>query len=284
VKQTQEKVESYTTHGEVSPTTSAKTSQKDQRIVASPLAKKTAREHGIDLHNVNGTGPSGRIIQVDVLEAKKKPVEAPTVSTPKTTVSTVPTTTPPSTTKVTPPTQVSTSEYEDIEITSVRKVIAERLAYSKSNIPHFYIAIECNVDKLNTLRNELNNHSPVKLSVNDLIIKAASLACLKVPETNSSWQGNSIRKYKNVDMSVAVQTEFGLITPIIPSSNLKGLAQISKEMKDLSERARARKLKPQEFQGGTFTISNMGMLGVSNFSAVINPPQVNIFLIYRHVY
>lgn len=110
-----------------------------------------------------------------------------------------------------------------------------------------------------------------------MIIKAASLACIKVPEANSSWQGNSIKKYKNVDMSVAVQTDFGLITPIVTNSNLKGLAEISKEVKDLAERAKQQKLKPAEFQGGTFTISNLGMMGITNFSAIINPPQVNRF-------
>jgi len=136
------------------------------------------------------------------------------------------------------------------------------------------LGIECNVDKLLTLRAKLNKTSPVKISINDMIIKAASLACIKVPETNSSWQGNFIRKYKDVDMSIAVQTDTGLITPIVTSSNLKGLADISKNVKDLAERAKQQKLKPSEFQGGTFTISNLGMMGISNFSAIINPPQV----------
>lgn len=116
----------------------------------------------------------------------------------------------------------------------------------------------------------------MKLSINDIVIKAASLACIKVPEANSSWQGSFIRKYKNVDMSVAVQTDYGLITPIITSSNLKGLERISGEVKDLATRAKANKLKPHEFQGGTFTISNLGMFGITSFSAIINPPQVLI--------
>jgi pyruvate dehydrogenase E2 component (dihydrolipoamide acetyltransferase) len=232
----------------------------------------------VDINSVQGTGPKGRIVQADVLQAKSTHTVTPT----STTQEIKPTTTHVATTTST---KVLTPEYEDIENSQIRKVIAERLAYSKSNIPHFYIGIECNVDKVMILRAELNKHSPVKLSFNDIVIKAASLACMKVPETNSSWMGNFIRKYKNVDMSVAVQTDSGLITPIITSSNLKGLVQISKEMKDLAERAKIRKLKPQEFQGGTFTISNMGMFGISNFSAVINPPQVNklfyfIFLNY----
>jgi pyruvate dehydrogenase E2 component (dihydrolipoamide acetyltransferase) len=172
-------------------------------------------------------------------------------------------------------TSVSASEqYEDIKLTNVRKIIAERLLFSKTNIPHFYLGIECNVDKLLTLRAHLNKHSPVKISINDMIIKAASLACIKVPETNSSWQGTFIRKYNNVDMSVAVQTDNGLLTPIVTNSNLKGLAQISANVKDLAERAKQSKLRPSEFQGGTFTISNLGMMGITNFSAIINPPQV----------
>lgn len=175
---------------------------------------------------------------------------------------------------------VLAQEYVDIELSNMRKIIAERLLFSKTNIPHFYLGIECNVDKLMQLRTELNKYSTVKLTFNDIIIKAASIACIKVPETNSSWQGNVIRKYKNVDMSIAVQTDFGLITPIITNSNLKGLSDISKEVKDLAERAKANKLKPQEFQGGTFTISNLGMMGITNFSAIINPPQVIYILIF----
>lgn len=220
----------------------------------------------LDLAGIKGTGPRGRIIQADVLEAQQvtPQVTKPAVSKPPT----VP---------VTP--SIPAAEYEDIELTNIRKIIAERLLFSKTNIPHFYVNIECSVDKLMEIRAELNKHSAVKISVNDILIKAASLACLKVPETNSSWQGNYIRKYKNVDMSVAVSTDSGLITPIITQSNLRGLADISKEMGELREKARTNKLKPHEFQGGTFTISNMGMLGVNNFTAIINPPQACILAV-----
>ena len=242
---------------------------KSERIFASPLAKNTARTEGVALEGVHGSGPRGRIVQADVLSAKSQaqPQAQAQVKAPEQIIPAV------------IPSTVVQADFEDIQVSNIRKITAERLAYSKANIPHFYISIECNVDKLSTLRNELNKQSPVKLSLNDIIIKAASLACVKVPETNSSWQGNFIRKFKNVDMSVAVQTDYGLITPIIPSSNLKGLATISAEMKDLAERAKQRKLKPQEFQGGTFTISNMGMLGITNFSAVINPPQACILAV-----
>jgi pyruvate dehydrogenase E2 component (dihydrolipoamide acetyltransferase) len=242
-----------------------KKGESNDRVIASPLAKKTARENGVDLHAVTGTGPHGRIIQADVLEAKSKAQATPQVQVSKPAVTQAPTT------PVTPSTP--SAQYEDIELSNVRKVIADRLLFSKTNIPHFYVNVECNVDKLMEIRAELNKYSPVKISVNDIVIKAASLACMKVPETNSSWQGSFIRKYKNVDMSVAVQTENGLITPIIPQSNLKGLADISKEMTELRDKAKQNKLKPHEFMGGTFTISNMGMMNITSFSAIINPPQ-----------
>lgn len=220
------------------------------------------------MNSLHGSGPNGRIIQEDVLKAKSAVTQKPeVVSAAKPVQAAQPTA------QVTPPT--ASAQFEDIELSNVRKVIADRLLFSKTNIPHFYLGVECRVDKLLALRAELNKHSSVKISINDMIIKAASLACMKVPETNSSWQGNFIRKYKNVDMSVAVQTDFGLITPIVTNSNLKGLAEISKDVKDLADRAKQQKLKPQEFQGGTFTISNLGMMGITNFSAIINPPQVS---------
>ncbi len=222
----------------------------------------------MNLSKVQGTGPNNRIIKADVLEFKQEQkvvqpeqrveVQQQVVSTTSTPLG---------------------AEYEDIELSNIRKVIAERLLYSKQNIPHYYLNVECNVDRLSQLRNDLNKHSSVKITFNDILIKAASLANMKVPEANSSWQGNSIRKYKNVDMCVAVQTDFGLITPIVTSANLKGLEQISKEVKELAGKAKQNKLKPHEFQGGTFTISNLGMLGITSFSAIINPPQVIILYI-----
>jgi len=209
-------------HTPVPTTQTTQTTQTD-RIIASPLAKKTAREEGIELKGINGTGPHGRIIQEDVLKSKSTKLPEKTVEAPSSYI----------------PTPVAAPEFEDIQLSAVRKVTAERLTYSKSNVPHFYIQMECNVDKLMELRAELNKSATVKISVNDIIIKAASLACMKVPEANSSWQGTFIRKYKNVDMSVAVQTDYGLITPIVTSSNLKGLATISKEVKELAEKAKS---------------------------------------------
>jgi pyruvate dehydrogenase E2 component (dihydrolipoamide acetyltransferase) len=259
----------------IKPTESAKaeeikhttTSKEGDRLFISPIARKEADNKSINLKEIHGSGPNGRIILSDVVEHKPA-AKAQTISDKPQLVQQVQP-------KVEAPkvSDLINQQYEDIELSSVRKIIADRLLFSKTNIPHFYLGIECNMDKLLALRTELNKHSTVKLSINDVIIKAASLACMKVPETNSSWQGNFVRKYKNVDMSIAVQTDHGLITPIITNSNLKGLSEISKEVKDLADRAKQRKLKPQEFQGGTFTISNLGMMGITNFSAIINPPQ-----------
>ncbi|CAI2366373.1 unnamed protein product [Moneuplotes crassus] len=169
--------------------------------------------------------------------------------------------------------------YEDIPLTQVRKIIASRLSESKETIPHYYVTVDAEVDRLLELRSMLNNHSESKISVNDMIIKASSLASKKVPQANSSWQGDYIRQYTNVDVSVAVSTEGGLITPIIREANSKGLETISAEMKDLAARARENKLKPEEFQGGTFSVSNLGMFGVAHFSAIINPPQACILAV-----
>lgn len=232
------------------------------RIIASPYAKKLAVEQGVNLAQVTGTGPKNRIVASDVL-GFQAPAPAASVAAPSQ--------------KVAAPT--ASASYEDINVSQIRGIIAKRLTESKQSIPHYYVSIECEVDALLKLRSKLNNHSESKISVNDMIIKAASLAALKVPSTNSSWQGSFIRQYKNVDMSVAVSTPSGLITPIVKSSNVKGLERIATEMKELANRAKDNKLKPEEFQGGTFTISNMGMFGVSHFTAIINPPQSCILAI-----
>lgn len=152
-------------------------------------------------------------------------------------------------------------------------MIAERLTFSKQNIPHYYVTVQVQVDNLIKLRSKLNNVAKSKISVNDMVIKAASLASIRVPEANSHWMGDFIRRYKNVNMSVAVQTPHGLMAPTLTATNLKGLEEIAAEVKDIAARARENKLKPEELSGGTFTISNLGMYGVHNFSAIINPPQ-----------
>ena len=169
--------------------------------------------------------------------------------------------------------------FEDFENSNIRKVIAERLTFSKQNIPHYYVTISVQVDKLLALRGKLNKHSPSKISVNDMVIKAASLAAKNVPETNSSWTDAYIRQFKNVNMCVAVQTDHGLMAPVIRNTNLLGLSEISSSVKEVAGRARENKLKPEELSGGTFTISNLGMFGVHNFSAIVNPPQACILAV-----
>lgn len=153
------------------------------------------------------------------------------------------------------------------------------MTHSKQNIPHYYVTVQVQMDNLLALRGKLNKHSSSKISVNDMVIKAASLAATNVPETNSSWMGDFVRQFKNVNMSVAVQTDHGLMAPVITNTNLKGLQEIATEIKDIAGRARDNKLRPEELSGGTFTMSNLGMFGVNNFSAIINPPQACILAV-----
>lgn len=209
------------------------------RIKASPLAKVIAEKENIDLKSIKGTGPYGRIIKVDVLEANNtKSIENEGI----------------------------------IEVSSMRQVIAQRLLEAKQTIPHFYLAIDCQIDKLLKLREEINS-SGNKITINDFIIKAVALSMEKFPEVNASWAGDKILKYSSVDISVAVALEDGLITPIVKDANQKNISAISREVKELVSRAKSGKLKPEEFQGGGFTISNLGMFGIKQFSAIINPPQ-----------
>uniref|UniRef100_A0A7M4E960 Acetyltransferase component of pyruvate dehydrogenase complex n=1 Tax=Crocodylus porosus TaxID=8502 RepID=A0A7M4E960_CROPO len=239
------------------------------RVIASPLAKKLAEERGIDLAQVKGTGPDGRITKKDV-ESFVPPKVAPA---PEAVAAPTPAAVP---TVAAPPTGVFT----DIPLSNVRRVIAQRLMQSKQTIPHYYLSIDVNMGEILVLREELNQVlKDVKLSVNDFIIKASALACLKVPEANSSWMDTVIRQNHVVDVSVAVSTPAGLITPIVFNAHIKGLASINKDVVSLATKAREGKLQPHEFQGGTFTVSNLGMYGIKNFSAIINPPQACILAV-----
>ncbi|XP_067910049.1 dihydrolipoyllysine-residue acetyltransferase component of pyruvate dehydrogenase complex, mitochondrial [Heterodontus francisci] len=248
------------------PTVSTPVKSRDPkgRVFASPLAKKLAADKGIDLKQIKGTGPDGQIRKKDVDSfVPSKIAPAPTAAAPG--VAAVP-----------------TGTFTDIPISNIRKVIAQRLMQSKQTIPHYYLSIDVNVDGILKLRKELNEEvksENIKLSVNDFLIKASALACLKVPEANSSWLDTIIRQNHVVDISVAVSTPVGLITPIVFNAHIKGLASISNDVKSLAEKAREGKLKPHEFQGGTFTISNLGMYGIKNFSAIINPPQACILAV-----
>jgi pyruvate dehydrogenase E2 component (dihydrolipoamide acetyltransferase) len=231
------------------------------RVFASPLARRLAQQQGIDLSAVKGSGPHGRIVKADIENydsaaapkqgagAKSGPAAAPADSD---------------------------AEYEILKPSNMRKVIAERMTASKQQVPHFYLTVDCEIDKLLAARKSLNaraSDGAFKISVNDMVIKAAAVALMQVPRANAGWSEEGIRLYKSADISVAVAIDDGLITPIVRGAQDKGLRRISEEMSDLASRAREGKLVPEEFQGGTFTISNLGMFGVKHFEAVINQPQ-----------
>ncbi|KAG5333133.1 ODP2 dehydrogenase, partial [Acromyrmex heyeri] len=228
-----------------------------ERIYASPLAKKLAAEKGLSLQGLKGTGLYDSITSKDLEGAVVQPLQ-------------------PVITSIGAPTGI------DIPISNIRAIIAKRLLESKQTIPHYYLSVDIKMDPVLAMREQFNKlleKDKIKLSINDIIIKGMAMACKKVPEGNSAWLGNIIRQYNNVDVSVAVSTDSGLITPIVFGADVKGIIQISKDMKALAMKAREGKLKPHEFQGGTITVSNLGMFGIKNFSAIINPPQSIILAI-----
>ncbi|KAL1242341.1 Dihydrolipoyllysine-residue acetyltransferase component of pyruvate dehydrogenase complex, partial [Trichinella spiralis] len=227
------------------------------RVFASPLAKKMAGEQKIDLQLLKGTGPEGRILAGDLSQPAAAGARMQMVLP-------------------------AGGKFTDIELSNMRKTIARRLLESKTSIPHYYLTVEIFVDKILQLRSKLNEELKKenrKISVNDFIVKASALACKKVPEVNSFWMETFIRRNEFVDVSVAVSTDTGLITPIVFNADSKGILEISEEIIALSTRARAGQLKPEEFQGGTFTVSNLGMFGVNHFTAIINPPQSAILAV-----
>ncbi len=233
--------------------------QSQDRFFASPLARRIATDNQVDLARLKGSGPHGRIIKSDVEAAVGHSTQAEQL----------PTTSYKAANELYP-------AYEETKVSNMRKVIAQRLTESKQNVPHFYLTVECEIDELLHLRQKINKAlaESERISVNDLIIKAISVALKRVPDANASWvEGGYVRSYKHADISVAVAVEGGLVTPIIRGAELKSILEISKEMKELINKAKAGKLKPQEFQGGTFSLSNLGMYGIKDFSAVINPPQ-----------
>lgn len=239
------------------------------RIFASPLARRIAANNGIDLSTVQGSGPGGRIVRNDVADLIKPTRTAPTIppSSPEPSLSKEQRT-------------AAQAKVTEIPNSSMRKVIARRLSESKQEVPHFYLSVDIDVDALVKLREQLNERiADSKLSINDLIIKAAAQALARVPECNASWTEAAILRNKDVDVSVAVATDGGLITPVVRNADKKGLETISVEIKELASRARANKLKPDEYQGGSITISNLGMYGIRNFAAIINPPQAAILAV-----
>ena len=233
-------------------------SKSSSRVAATPLAKRVAEQLGVNLNRVEGTGPHGRIVRADVEEQQKNQASAPAAK------------------KGPDAKQLADMlgmEYEVIPNGQIRKIVAQRLTESKQTVPHFYLTVECDIDALLAARKELNAKNNSKISVNDMVIKAAALALKEVPAANASWTDEAILQYKHADISIAVATPTGLITPIIKKAEELPITDISTKMKDLAARARDNKLKPEEFQGGSFSISNLGMFGIKNFQAIINPPQ-----------
>ncbi|GAA5923667.1 hypothetical protein JCM3775_000465 [Rhodotorula graminis] len=252
-------------------------------ILATPMAKRLALEQGVPLAQVKGTGPEGRILKEDVEKfAASKPSGASAAPAG------------PAAAAKASPSAGAGAGYVDTPVSNMRRVIAQRLTESKTNTPHYYLTVEVNMDRVNKLREAFNTAAKsadtagatkdgvkagVKLSVNDFIVKASALALQDVPEANSGWHGDFIRQYETQDVCVAVSTPTGLITPIVADAGRKGLATISAQAKQLAAKARDGKLKPEEYQGGSFTISNLGMMGVESFTAIINPPQSCILAI-----
>jgi len=240
-----------------------------ERLVASPLARRMAKQAGLDLAALPGSGPHGRIVKADVeaaLAAGPPLAAAPTAA---------PAPAAPAPPPALPPAEISpAAAYDEIPHSNLRKIIARRLTEAKQTIPHFYLTIDCEIDALLALRQDLNGRSDdYKLSVNDFVVGAAALALRQVPEANASWSDAALIRWRSVDVAVAVALEGGLITPIVREADHKGLATISNELKEMIGRAREGKLMPEEYQGGSFSVSNLGMYGIREFAAVINPPQ-----------
>ncbi|MDP5012375.1 MAG: pyruvate dehydrogenase complex dihydrolipoamide acetyltransferase [Alphaproteobacteria bacterium] len=250
------KIETPTSQAEatVESAPSTVTRASTERVYATPLARRIATQNGINLHQVSGSGPRGRIVKADIENC-----------------------TPSSTRTV----KYTAATHVDIPMNNMRKTIAKRLTEAKQTIPHFYLTIDCDIDKLLSLRADVNAlpNATQKLSVNDFIIRACALALHEVPEANVTFHDTFVRQYSAVDMAVAVAIDGGLVTPVIRSAEQKSLSTLSTEMKSLAERARAGKLKPEEYQGGGFTLSNLGMFGIKHFGAIINPPQASILAV-----
>ncbi|MGI9388580.1 MAG: pyruvate dehydrogenase complex dihydrolipoamide acetyltransferase [Boseongicola sp.] len=241
------------------------------RIFASPLARRIAKDKGLDLNKLKGSGPHGRIVKADV-ESAQPSITSPAAATQATATTTI--TTGPDADQVIR--MYEGREFEEVKLDGMRKIIASRLTEAKQTIPHFYLRRDIQLDALLKFRSQLNKQletRSVKLSVNDFIIKACAIALQQVPAANSVWAGDRILQLKPSDVAVAVAVEGGLFTPVLKDSHQKTLSALSSEMKDLASRARDRKLAPEEYQGGSFAISNLGMFGIDNFDAVINPPH-----------
>jgi pyruvate dehydrogenase E2 component (dihydrolipoamide acetyltransferase) len=248
---------------DASPTGSAPTGpdpvgeHRKDRIFATPIARRVAAQRGIDVARVTGTGPNGRIVRRDVESYRAAPA-AGTVDS---------------------ETASSAGGYRDVPLTGMRRAIAQRLTESKSTIPHFYVTAHVHADRLLALRQEVNSSSPRKISVNDFVVKAVAAALVAVPAANASWNGDSIRYFDSVDVAVAVAVQNGLLTPVLRGVERLGLVELSTQIAQLADGARSGRLQQHELEGGSFAVSNLGMHGVDEFSAIINPPQAGILAV-----
>lgn len=234
----------------------------DQRLKASPLAKSLASSSGINIENIKGSGDQGRIIKKDVEEFIANPTAAPSTSSP-----------------APAQTVASNFQYGDVAVSQMRKIIAKRLGESKFSAPHFYLTVEINMDNAVEARKSVNEVSPTKISFNDMVVKASAVALRKHPNINSSWFGDKITYHKDINIGVAVAVEDGLLVPVINHADTKSLSLINQEVKELAGKAKVKKLQPQEMTGNTFTISNLGMFDIEEFTAIINPPDACILAV-----
>lgn len=240
----------------------------DGRIKASPLAKAMAKEEGIDLSQIKGTGDDGRVVKRDIEEYLKNPKPQQQAAPAATSAGNKPVNLP-----------EPEGDYEDTKVSQMRKVIARRLGESKYSAPHFYLTMEINMDKLMTARKQINELSDTKISFNDFVVKAAAKALQKHKNINAAWQGDIIRTFNYVNMGVAVAIDEGLVVPVVRNADTKSLSQIATEIRDLAGKARDRKLTPEQMSGNTFTISNLGMFGIDEFTAIINSPDACILAV-----
>lgn len=268
------------------PAAEVETPTTDERVKASPLAKKMAEDAGIQLSQLTGSGENGRIVKRDI-EAfmEQKAADAPAPKAPATPAQPAPVAMPtPQVQAATPPPPPPAfgsdeASYEDVKLSNMRKTIARRLAESKYTAPHFYLTVRINMDNAKKIRKQLNEISPVKISFNDLVVKSAAMALRQHPAINSSWLGDHIRINKVYNIGVAVAIDEGLLVPVVKHADMKSLSQISGEVREMAGRARERKLSPAEMSGNTFTISNLGMMGIEEFTAIINPPDACIMAV-----
>jgi len=235
-----------------------------ERVLSSPAARKIANDHGVEIGGIAGTGPKGRIIKADVLDFVANAESAAAEVTQAAPA---------------PPAAAASPNYTDLPLNQMRKVVANKLTHSKTTVPHYYVTVDVNMDKLIALRKELNAAQDTKISVNDFVMKASALSMAKVPEVNSQWNGDFIRQFHDVHINVAVAVDDGLASPIVRNIDTRGLSSINADVKAVAGRAQSGSLLPDDVEIGTFTISNLGMMGVSDFCAIITPPQACVLAV-----